>query len=93
MATQALHGKRQVLKAKIGRTHEGSQPRTVLFVLAAAEAVHTLAYVWIGIAGVLPMSVVWLPSVTITHEVILLAIVLNALITFGLLDAATGSKK
>jgi hypothetical protein len=93
MATQALLGKRQALKGKAGRTQEGSRLREALFFLAAAEAVHTLMYVWIGISGVLPMSMPWLPLLTITHEVNLLAIVVNGMITFGLLDAAIGLKK
>jgi hypothetical protein len=93
MVAQALHEKRQVSKGKVERTQEGSRLRAVLFFFAAAEAVHTLVYVWIGISGVLPMSVLWFPSFTITHEVNLLAIVVNGIITFGLLDAAIGLKK
>jgi hypothetical protein len=93
MATQALLRKRQALNGKVRRTQEGSHLRAVLFFFAAVEAVHTLMYVWIGVSGMLPMSVPWLPSLMITDEVNLLAIVMNAIITFGLLDAASGLKK
>ena len=93
MVAQALHGKRQVLKATVGRTQERSRLRAVLFAFAAAEAVHTLVHVWIGVSGVLPMSVHWFPSFTITHEVNLAAIVVNGMITFGLLDALIGLRK
>jgi hypothetical protein len=93
MVEQALYEKKQLLKANVERTQEGSRLKAILFLLAAAETVHTLIHVWIGISGVLPMSVLWFPSFTITHEVNLLAIVLNGIITFGLLDAAMGLKK
>ena len=81
------------MKARVERTQAGSRLRAALFFFAAAEAVHTLVHVWIGISRVLPMSVPWFPSLTITHEVNLLGIVVNGMITFGLLDAAIGLKK
>lgn len=90
MAAQALHEKRQILKGKVGRTREPSRLKIALFFFAAAEAAVTLVLVWIGISGVLPMGVLGFPSLTITDEVNLLAIIMNGMITFGLLDAAIG---
>ena len=93
MVAQTLHENRQPLNGKGERAQNGSGLRAMLFFLAAAEAVHTLVHVWIAISGVLPASDLWFHSFTITHEVNLLAIVVNGIIVVGFLDAAIRLKK
>jgi hypothetical protein len=90
MAAQVWPQKRQVVGGKVGRTREASRLRMLLFFFAAASAALTLLFVWMGINGALPMSVVGFPSLMMTDEVNLLAIIVNGMITFGLLDAAIG---
>jgi hypothetical protein len=56
--------------------------------LAGAEAFHTLSHVWLGLSGMLPMEISF-PPMTITPGLNLFAIVVNALITVGLLYGAS----
>jgi hypothetical protein len=61
--------------------------RDVFVFLAGAAAFHALSHVWLGLSGLLPMETQF-PSMTITQNLNLFAIVVNGLITVGLLYAA-----
>lgn len=63
----------------------GNWKRDGLIFLAGAEAFHTLTHVWIGMSGMLPMTVAGLPSFTLTPGLNLLAVAVNGLIMAGLL--------
>ena len=60
------------------------EARDIVLFLAGAEAFHTLAHMWLGMAVAWPMSLK-LPRMTVTSAVNTGAIVINALITLALL--------
>ena len=70
---------------------KGSLLRDVLIFLAGVGAIQTLALVWISVSG-LPTSIPQFASITATQKVNLLAIVLSALVTLGLLYGAKNLK-
>lgn len=56
--------------------------KNVLIFLAGAEAFHTLTHIYLYMSGMLPLQFSW---VTLTSQLNVWMIVVNALITFGLL--------
>ncbi len=70
---------------------KGSLLRDVLIFLAGVGTIQTLALVWISVRG-LPTSIPQFASIAATQKVNLLAIVLSALITLGLLYGAHNLK-
>jgi hypothetical protein len=51
---------------------------------SGAAAFHTLSHVWFGLSGMLPMEISF-PPMTVTPGLNLFAIVVNGLVTVGLL--------
>lgn len=62
--------------------------RDTFVFLAGAEAFHTFSHIWLGLSGMLPMEI-RSPSITVTHGLNVFAIIVNAIITTGLLFGAT----
>ena len=78
MVTQLMHGRFHGLELK------GTLVRDVVVFFAGAEAFHTLSHIGLGMSGLLPMSVSWFP-VEVTPGLNAFAVVVNALVTCGLL--------
>jgi hypothetical protein len=88
MVTQVVREEVQVLEQRVqGASATRSFARDAVIFLAGAEAFHTLSHVWLGLSGMLPMEISF-PPITITPGLNLFAIVINALITVGLLYGA-----
>jgi hypothetical protein len=88
MVTQVVHEEVQIVAERDrGLGASRSLARDVLVFAAGAEAFHTLSHVWLGLSGMLPMEIQF-PSMTITQGVNVFAIVVNVLITVGLLYGA-----
>ncbi len=86
--------KAQVMAGKIERVlPKGVVLRDVLVFLGGAETFHTLSHAWLAMSGMLPMDVAGPVSFTITQQVNVIALVVNALITVGLLYWAKQLKK
>ncbi len=75
------------------RAHNGDLQEDVLAFLAGTEAVHTLAHGWLGLSGTLPITMPVFPWITITPALNAASIVVNAVITLGLLYWATRLKR
>jgi hypothetical protein len=89
MVAQVVREEVQVFEERVQRMRtKGSLVRDTLVFFAGAEACHTLAHVWLGLSGMLPMEVPLFPSITVTQGLNIFAIVVNALITAGLLYGA-----
>jgi hypothetical protein len=78
MLTQLMHGRFHGLELK------GTLVRDTVVFFAGFEAFHTLSHLGLGMSGLLPMSVAWFP-VEVTPALNAIAVVVNALITCGLL--------
>ena len=88
MATHVVQEERQtVAKRHGGISARGRLPRDAFVFFAGAAAFHTLSHIWLGLSGVLPMEIQF-PTMTITQGLNVFAIVVNALITVGLLYGA-----
>lgn len=88
MVAQVVHEEVQIVEERVrGIRGTGSLARDALVFFAGAEAFHTLSHVWLGLSGMLPMELQF-PSITITQDLNVFAIVVNALITVGLLYGA-----
>jgi hypothetical protein len=61
--------------------------RDAFVFFAGAAAFHALSHIWLGLSGLLPMEIHF-PTMTITQGLNVFAIVVNALITVGLLYGA-----
>jgi hypothetical protein len=62
--------------------------KRALIFFAGVEALHTAAAVCVGLSGTLPMNLPLFPSITISQESNLIAIVVNALVTIVSLQLA-----
>jgi hypothetical protein len=78
----------QVAEPSCATASSRSCARNVLVFLAGAEAFHTLSHMWLAVSGLLPMEIHH-PTMTITQNLNVIAIVANALITAALLYGAT----
>jgi hypothetical protein len=88
MVTQVIKEELQVVEERVrGIPAKRSLARDALVFLAGAEACHTLSHVWLALSGMLPMEIQF-PSMTITQGLNVFAIVVNALVTAGLLYGA-----
>ncbi len=88
MVTQLVHEEVQIVEQQLqGVSAKRSLARDALVFFAGAEAFHTLSHVWLGLSGMLPMEIAF-PTMTVTPGINLFAIVINALITVGLLYGA-----
>ncbi len=56
--------------------------RDIVIFFAGAEAFHTLVHIWFSMAGTLPIKVF---NFSLTPQLNMFAIVLNAIITIGLI--------
>ena len=87
MVTEVLHEDVETRgKSCCGVRVTGSWLRDSLVFLAGAQAFHTLSHVYLGFSGMLPVEMHY-PSITVTQEMNVMAIVINGLITVGLLYA------
>jgi hypothetical protein len=85
MATQVVHEEVQVVEQRVrGTGATRSLARDALVFFAGAAAFHTLSHVWLGLSGMLPMEISF-PPMTVTPGLNLFAIVVNGLVTVGLL--------
>jgi hypothetical protein len=85
MAAQFVMEELQVTEERAGgMSAKRRRGRDAFVFLAGAEAFHTLSHVWLGLSGMLPMEIQF-PSITLTPGLNLFAIVVNVLITAGLL--------
>ncbi|HRN78273.1 MAG TPA: hypothetical protein PLU71_03465 [Candidatus Dependentiae bacterium] len=66
-----------------------TQKEFIIF-LAGAEAFHTLAHLYIALVGTLPIQ---FGGITITPQLNMFALIINAIITVGLLWWAQTMKK
>jgi hypothetical protein len=87
MVAQAVHEEAQIVEKRVRGRGTRSLARDALVFFAGAEAFHTLSHVWLGLSGMLPMEIQF-PSITITRGLNVFAIVVNALVTVGLLYGA-----
>jgi hypothetical protein len=88
MVAQVVHEEIQIVEQRVrGRSAARILARDALVFFAGAEAFHTLTHVWLGLNGMLPMEISF-PPMTITSGLNLFAIVVNVLITVGLLYGA-----
>jgi hypothetical protein len=81
----------QVLQERFHAVNwSGRWARDTLIFFGGVEALHTVSHVWWAFSGMLPIEVPVLPSVevTMTPGLNLFAIVINGLITAGLLYGA-----
>jgi hypothetical protein len=89
MVTQFVHEEVQVVEERVrGLSTTRSLARDALVFFAGAEGFHTLSHVWLGLSGMLPMEILF-PPMTITPGLNLFAIVVNSLVTVGLLYGAS----
>ena len=88
MVTQVVHEEVQIVEQRIAGAKVSNRflPDALVF-FAGVVAFHTLSHVWLGLSGMLPMEIKF-PSMTVTHNLNLVAIAVNALITVGLLYGA-----
>jgi hypothetical protein len=88
MVTQVVREEVQVVEQRVRRVSgTRSLAGDALVFFAGAEAFHTLSHVWLGLSGMLPVEISF-PPMTITPSLNLFAIIVNALITIGLLYGA-----
>ena len=88
MVAQVVHEEVQIVEERVrGLRGTRSLARDALVFFAGAEAFHTLSHVWLGLSGMLPMEIQF-PSITITQDLNVFVIVVNALVTVGLLYGA-----
>ena len=88
MVAQVVHEEVQIVEERVrGLRGTRSLARDALVFFAGAEAFHTLSHVWLGVSGMLPMEIQF-PSITITQDLNVFVIVVNALVTVGLLYGA-----
>jgi hypothetical protein len=88
MVTQVVHEEIQIVEQRVrGQSVTRQLARDAMVFFAGAEAFHTLSHVWLGLSGTLPLEIPF-PPMTITPGLNLFAIVVNALITVGLLYGA-----
>jgi hypothetical protein len=85
MTTHVFQNRMRGFRQSFEQARNGHLLRDGLLMLAGAEALHTLAHVWLGVSGLLPRSDPWFPSLTMTPELNGFAILANALVTVGLL--------
>ena len=88
MVAQIVHEEVQIVQRQVrGLSAKRSLARDALVFFAGAEGFHTLSHVWLGLSGMLPMEILF-PPMTITQGLNVFAIVVNGLITVGLLYGA-----
>jgi hypothetical protein len=88
MVAQIVHEEIQIVEQRLrGRSAARILARDAMVFSAGAEAFHTLSHAWLGLSGMLPMEISF-PPMTITQNLNLLAIAVNALVTVGLLYGA-----
>jgi hypothetical protein len=88
MVAQVVQEEVKIVEERVrGLRTTSSLARDVLLFFAGAEAFHTLSHVWLGLSGMLPMEIQF-PSITITQNLNVIAIVVNALVTVVLLYGA-----
>lgn len=88
MVTQLVREEVQIVEQRVrGPSVTRSLVRDALVFFAGAEAFHTLSHIWLSMSGMLPMEISF-PPMTITQNLNVFAIVVNALVTVGLLYGA-----
>lgn len=88
MVAQVIKEEVQIIEERVGEIPaKGRLAKDVLVFFAGAEAFHTLSHIWLGLSGMLPMEIRF-PSITITQGLNVFAILVNALVTAGLLYGA-----
>jgi hypothetical protein len=88
MVAQVVREEVQIVEKQVrGLRGTRSLARDALVFFAGAEAFHTLSHAWLGLSGMLPMEIQF-PPITVTQGLNVFVIVVNALITVGLLYGA-----